>query len=67
MMKNILSLSEQEKKIMVNEFIVESDLKERESISIELLQFFKKRNMKILNAELFNEMLEIIELKYLKS
>ena len=51
--------------ILVNEFIISCDLKSKEDISIKLLQFLKGKNIKVENAQLFNQICDLIEDRYL--
>lgn len=64
-MKSIQALSQQEIQIIVHEFILTVDLTFKDCISIELLKFMKQKGIKIDNADLFNEIYDMIEEKYL--
>ena len=50
--------------ILTNEFIVSYDLKSKEDISIKLLQFLKDKKVKVEDAQLFNQLCDMIEDRY---
>ena len=58
------ALSEQDKQMLINEFIIEVHLDNRESISIELLKFLRERDAKIEDVQIFNEICMRIEERY---
>ena len=60
-MKDSLKVDTQ---ILVNEFIISCELKSKEDISIKLLQFLKGKNIKVEDAQLFNQICDLIEDRY---
>ncbi|AFM40556.1 hypothetical protein Desaci_1552 [Desulfosporosinus acidiphilus SJ4] len=50
-------------KILINEFLVTHEITSKESISIELLNYLRNKEMKIEDGVLFNQLLDLIEEK----
>ncbi|MDR3540924.1 MAG: hypothetical protein P4L69_08190 [Desulfosporosinus sp.] len=50
-------------KILINEFLATTEVKTKESIPIELLKYLRTKDMKIEDGVLFNELIDLIELK----
>ena len=50
-------------KILINEFLANIEVKSKESIPIELLQYLRKMDKKIEDGVLFNELIDLIEQK----
>lgn len=69
-MQTINILTEEEKLILINEFIVTDVLQapgqSANQISIEFLKFLRGKRLKIENISLFNELCSAIEKKYYK-
>ena len=62
-MQIITSEDEDAIQILINEFIVINQINSKESIPIELLNYLRKRNIKIEDGVLFNRMIDQIEKK----
>ncbi|MDK2800144.1 MAG: hypothetical protein PWP27_2279 [Clostridiales bacterium] len=65
-MKIIQTLDENEKRILINEFISTYDVTDRESIPIKLLTYLREQGLKIEDGNLFNEICDFIDTKYFK-
>ncbi len=50
--------------VLTNEFIVSVDIKSKENIPIELLNYLRKNLIKVQDGKLFNELCFMIEKKY---
>lgn len=49
--------------ILINEFLINNEVKSKENIPIEFLKYLRIQNMKIEDGTLFNELSDLIEKK----